>query len=206
MKRCILFDFDGTLADTFSTTVAVLQELAKTHGRKIGSKTLRNLGFSTLFKQEKVPFIQIPRLLRTIHDGIQQEIQTIPLFPYWKPVLRKLAKTYRLGIFTSNAKSNVETFLKKHELSSLFTFIYTDSSVFGKHIALRRLCKIYKLQPTEIVYVGDENRDIQAGRKLGITVIAVSWGYNSKCLLQKEKAEYIIQSPKELVEIIDTLK
>ena len=51
-------------------------------------------------------------------------------------------------------------------------------------------------------FVGDEVRDIEAGKKVGINTIAVSWGYNTKSALDKEHPDYLIDFPLELEKII----
>jgi phosphoglycolate phosphatase-like HAD superfamily hydrolase len=55
----------------------------------------------------------------------------------------------------------------------------------------------------DITYIGDEDRDIIAAKRLGVGVIAVSWGYNYKELLIKEKPDYLIDLPVKILEILN---
>ena len=59
-----------------------------------------------------------------------------------------------------------------------------------------------KLSKSDVYFVGDEVRDIDAGKKTGIKTIAVSWGYNTKDALAKEHPDYLIDSPLELKDIV----
>jgi len=59
-----------------------------------------------------------------------------------------------------------------------------------------------KLDKLVVYFVGDEVRDIEAGKKAGINTIAVSWGYNTKAALDKEHPDYLIDFPLELENII----
>lgn len=68
------------------------------------------------------------------------------------------------------------------------------------------LLRKYGIRPEETIYVGDETRDIEAARKTNIEIIAVSWGYNSKQLLEKQKPDFLIDKPRQLVDILEGLR
>ena len=125
----------------------------------------------------------------------------IKLFEGVELILKQLRKRYRLGIVSSNSEENIKKILKENGVDKLFDYIYSASSLFGKHKNLKRLIKKYKLNLEEVIYVGDEDRDILAAKKVGIKVVAVTWGYNSKEKLMKEKPDYLVSSPKELEKI-----
>ena len=59
-----------------------------------------------------------------------------------------------------------------------------------------------KLSKSDVYFVGDEVRDIEAGKKAGIKTIAVSWGYNTKDALAKEQPDYIIDTPLDLKTVV----
>ncbi len=63
-----------------------------------------------------------------------------------------------------------------------------------------------QLTPEEIIYVGDETRDIDASKKINIKVIAVSWGFNSGEALSRHKPDFLIHQPSELIEVTSSLK
>jgi phosphoglycolate phosphatase-like HAD superfamily hydrolase len=62
-------------------------------------------------------------------------------------------------------------------------FIYT-STLFGKSRALSQALSKEHLDPREVIYIGDEVRDVEACQKCGLNVIAVTWGLNSQTALR----------------------
>ena len=132
-------------------------------------------------------------------DKIEKEIMC---FPKLIPVLKILKKKCKLGIVSSNSREYIIQFLKRNKIDHLFDFIYSDSSILGKYNVLKRVCKKYELLPDQIIFIGDEVRDIEACKKIQIKIIAVTWGYNSKKFLVKFEPDYVVDEPKEILEIV----
>lgn len=128
--------------------------------------------------------------------------EDVKLFPDVLETLRVLSKSYKLGIVSSNSKENIIQNLKKHDVHNLFDFVNSNSSIFGKQRVLKKMCAEYQINPSEVIYVGDEDRDIVAAKKIKIKNIAVTWGYNSEKKLKETNPDYIVNSPKEIIEII----
>ncbi len=82
------------------------------------------------------------------------------------------------------------------------SFVYSDSSIWGKHVVFNHLLKTHRFEPAEVVYVGDEVRDIQACKKSGIKMVAVSWGFNARELLQNEQPFGLIDQPLQLLSVL----
>jgi len=62
------------------------------------------------------------------------------------------------------------------------------------------------LNPEEVIYVGDETRDIEASQKINIKVIVVSWGFNSRTVLAEHNPDFLIHQPQELIEVMKSLR
>ena len=62
---------------------------------------------------------------------------------------------------------------------------------------MRRYCNKRTLKACEVIYVGDEVRDITGAKNAGVKVIAVAWGYNSRELLEKHKPDFPVDTPQE---------
>ena len=108
---------------------------------------------------------------------------------------------YTMGILSSNTKENIHGFLKLNALD-VFDAVHSASNVFGKDKAIRGMAREMGIGLDRIVYVGDELRDVQACRKIGVTVIAVSWGYDSAKLLAEAGPNHLCHTAAELLDIV----
>lgn len=206
--KVIVFDFDGTLADTYDTFVEIANGLAKEFGYKPvhpeEQEKLKHLSAKDLIKQSEIAPFKIPFVLRRVKSELSHKIQDLQPINEIPDCLKQLKKKgYLLGILTSNIQKNVLLFLKTHHLDELFDFIYSGTSLFGKHKVINQLLKEHKLTPSEVIYVGDETRDIHSAQKSNVKVIAVAWGFNSAEILAKHQPDFLIYHPQELMAVIN---
>ncbi|HSA83958.1 MAG TPA: HAD-IA family hydrolase, partial [Patescibacteria group bacterium] len=106
-----------------------------------------------------------------------------------------------LGILTSNSEKNVVKFLERNNMQ-VFDFIYSGSSLFGKEKVIRSMLREKKFDPDKVIYVGDEGRDIEASKKAGVKVAAVTWGFSSRKGLETYKPDFLLDTPEELTKLI----
>ena len=209
--KVIIFDFDGTIADSLDAVVNITNRLAVEFGHQPVSlediEKIKNLSSSQIIKFSGVSFFKLPFLLRKVRTRLHNQVQDLKPFPGIKETFTELKNLgYKLGIITSNSKENVSIFLKENDFIDLFDFIYSAPTIFGKHKVINSFSKKQDMQINEMVYVGDETRDIEAARKSRIKVISVSWGFNSKEVLAKHHPDFLIDKPSELLEVIGSLQ
>lgn len=207
MVKVILFDFDGTIADSFDSFIEILDVLTdKYHLNKIPPtelNALRSEDAKTLFKKLKIPIYKMPFLARDMKKLQREKMMEIKAHKNLPEVLQELNKLgLMLGILTSNCHENVSKFLTLNNID-VFKYIYDNASLFGKDRAINRFVKRHNLQKNDLIYVGDEIRDIHACKKAGIKIISVSWGFNSRVGLEKNNPDYLIDEPSQ---ILDTIK
>ncbi|MGV2831142.1 HAD-IA family hydrolase [Myxosarcina sp. GI1(2024)] len=205
--KLVLFDFDGTIADTYQAIADIINQLSSEFGYKPVDREelllLKNLSSREIVKKTEVSLFKIPFLVKRVRRELAKEIAELKPIVGIDTVLFQLkACGYRLGIVTSNDRDNVEIFLAKNNLSSLFDLIYSSTSIFGKHRVINRITKQNKLTRNEIIYVGDETRDIRAARKSRIGIIAVTWGFNSGEILAEFQPDFLVNRPPEIVDIL----
>jgi phosphoglycolate phosphatase-like HAD superfamily hydrolase len=205
-KTTIIFDFDGTIADTLSSIYKIINRLAVENGlTELSSeefKRLRDKHPFEIVKEYRIPLLKLPFLIRKGQTMMKKDIPNINFIAGIKETLSILKERgYRLGVLTSNSEENIKLFLDKNGLD-LFEFTYTSSNLFGKVRPLNKIINKYKLKKDEIIYVGDEVRDIEACKKVGIQIIAVTWGFNSEDICKKYSPEYIVNKPEELLKIL----
>lgn len=205
--KVIIFDFDGTIADSFELVLAISNRLASEFGYSPALpedvRRLKNLSSREILQQAKVPFFRLPFLLRRLRLELNREISTLNPIPGIKEALQELKQQgHLLGIVTSNSVENVAAFLAVQEMEHLFDFIGSGLTLFGKGKVIQRILKQQRLDPAMVIYVGDETRDIEAARKIQIQVIAVSWGFNSREVLAEQKPDFLISHPSQLIEVV----
>ncbi|NJK36568.1 MAG: HAD-IA family hydrolase [Oscillatoriales cyanobacterium RM2_1_1] len=210
MKKIIIFDFDGTLADTLDILVSITNRLSQEFGYPPAKPEevvqLQRLSTRQIVEQSGISLIKLPFLIRRVRMELRREIQAVRLFPQIEEVLFDLKNQgHLLYILTSNTRENVIQVLQRDRIFYLFTAIYSGSNLFGKSRVIRRLLKREKLQREQAVYIGDETRDILAAQQAQIKVIAVGWGFNSPDVLARYHPDALANSPRDLVQIINQL-
>lgn len=208
--KVIIFDFDGTIADTLDAIVSITNRLAIEFGYKPTSQEelaqLKNLTSRQIISQSGISIFRLPFLIRKVKAELNKEIQKLRPIPGIKEALTQLNNQgNRLVIITSNSKENVVAFLEKNNLQDLFVFIYSGTT-FGKSKVINKLLKQENINPEQVIYVGDETRDIEAARKSNIKAIAVTWGFNSKEVLAEQNPDFLIHEPHELIDVMSAFQ
>lgn len=199
-----IFDFDGTLVDSFHVAISKFNILAdEFHFRRIHENEvsdLKNLTSTDFIKHIGIPLYKIPRVLLKARSLIRHEITTMPPFENIRAVIHQLhGLNIYLGIVTSNSLENVTEWLRSNNMLTLFNFIHVESNFFGKKHVLKKILKSYKMDMTKTYYVGDETRDIEAAKACNIHSIAVTWGFNSAKVLAEHQPTFIANKPEDLL-------
>ena len=205
--RVWLFDFDGTVADTFTHAVHIMRRLAPAYGfRALTDEEIphaRGMGFRELIEYLHIPKHKVPGILARGRRELNTEITTIGLCPGMPAVLRELrARDHQLGIISSNSKVNIHAFLAAHGLDC-FAHVSTSSKLLGKAREIRQTMKKHGYKKGHTIYVGDEIRDIDAAHKAEIRCAAVGWGFNNAESLRAAKPDYFAQTAEDLLTIAE---
>jgi phosphoglycolate phosphatase len=203
--KTLIFDFDGTIADSFSVLIEVFGQLVK-NADKIGVneiEELRGMSVSQIVKRLKIKRWQIPRLVIRGRQALGLQIDTIQLIKDLGPVIRSLHRQgYRMFILSTNSSLNIQRFLKNNGLDDCFANVYGNAGVLSKTSALKKLMAKERLAAGDCLYIGDEIRDITAASKAGLDYISVSWGYNNKQSLEAQNPMKLVDTPKQLAEAV----
>ena len=200
----LIFDFDGTLADTVDLTLSVFHELT---GREIPITAIefaamRKLPAHRLAKALGIPLYRAPFLLNQGRKMMHERIDEITIFPEVAETVVELQKRgYELRIVSSNSKENIIKFLQKYNIEHAFTDVVGSIGIFRKSKALEKVMQQANIQKSEAIYIGDEARDVEAANNITLPIVAVSWGYNDIELLQTLHTHKIAQKPADLLEI-----
>lgn len=204
--KVVVFDFDGTLADTFEMAFAILNDLAEEfHFRKLGRDDLehaRDMRTRELMKFLGVSPTKLSRIGARGTSALHAQIdRVVPLPGIPELVMELHRRQFALGIITSNSEDNVRTFLRNHDLD-VFQFVRSSSKLLGKAREIRQVMKTFRFSAGDMLFIGDETRDIEAAHKAGIPIAAVSWGYNSRRSLEKMKPGRLYDSTESLLDAL----
>jgi phosphoglycolate phosphatase len=203
--RLAIFDFDGTLADSIDHVVGIFQRLGPTLGLKPFDDiaAARSMPARQLMKKLGVSYFRLPRLMRAFQAAAAEGAENLPLQPGIADMLAALhAGGIRLGILSSNREDNIRACLRTHGVEHYFEFVLGYPKLFGKARALRRILKAERVPREEVIYIGDELRDIEAARKARIACAAVGWGWHVPDMLEEAKPTAMLRSPAELLPLM----
>jgi phosphoglycolate phosphatase len=205
--KTLVFDFDGTIADTLGETRLIFNRLAPEYGiREVAEHELdhlRHLSLSALLDHLDIPKRRVPTLIARGTGMMRGNITRLQMIGGMKEVLIELRRhVHSFGILTSNATANVDLFLQTHGLREQFDFISSTSKLTGKAKHLKAILKTFSLRPGELLYIGDELRDVKASQKAGVPIAAVTWGFNSRAALAAAKPDYLFDQPVDFLRLL----
>jgi phosphoglycolate phosphatase len=207
MIKIVLFDFDGTIADSFTVVQNIFYEITGKPRIKdpVEIERLRKMTTLAAVRELHIRPWQIPGLLIKGRSAMAQHINDIPIFPGMVQTIRKLhADGFELYVMSSNSAQNVQDFLKHHSLDSYFLRVYGNIGLLNKAAAIRNVMRRNRFAPEECAYIGDETRDIEGAKRAGITIISVPWGYNDRGLLAHHQPDVIVSSPQEIITYLES--
>lgn len=204
----IIFDFDGTIGDSFDYVAGFLERHVR-RGHPLTpeeKEKLRGMTMQQMAIHLGSPYWYLPVLFIIGRRAMGKAIYDVPIFEGMGRVIDQLhAEGHELMIVSSNNNRNIKRSLKQHHLYKYFTDIYGNAGFFGKKRAIRRILYRNSLDAKDAVYIGDEVRDVVAAKAAGIRVIAVSWGFDKRDILESHEPNAIADTPQDITRILEEL-
>jgi phosphoglycolate phosphatase len=197
-----VFDFDGTLADTWPVFTSSLGMLAAKHGfrevRHDETERLRRLSAVEILRELELPLWRVPAVLSDFRKIVQERVDEVQPFAGITEALHVLADRHTaLAVATSNSVANVYAVLGR-SLVSRFTAVQCGSPLLGKSRRLRQILKTAGIGHLDAIYIGDEIRDAQAAAEVGMRFGAVAWGYTDLSALVGFAPDEIFHTPADV--------
>lgn len=209
----IIFDLDGTLLNTLEDLRDSLNAILIQNGfpqrsleevrRFVGNgvKTLIRLSVPDTCSDEQVEqlLIQFKE-----HYGRNMQNKTRPYDGIMELLLDLQRFNYKLGIVSNKFDAAVKSLAKTYFGDLIPVAIGETDQVKRKPApdsvfeALRQLGS----DPKQSIYVGDSETDVRTAKNAGLPCIGVTWGFRSRQVLRDEGADYLIDTPKELLTLI----
>ncbi|MFF2793263.1 HAD-IA family hydrolase [Lysinibacillus xylanilyticus] len=204
--KYIIFDFDGTLADSTAVFASAWNTIAQKYKFKgIELKEIESLKKLSIAERSKLfdfPMYKLPMILPQFYRLYRQSLNDVHLYDGIKEVLMEIDKKgYKILIISSNSQENILEFLKLNNIHCV-SKVLSSTRIFGKDKVIKKFLKDSGITPSEVFYIGDEQRDIVACKKVGVPIIWVSWGYDAIEVVQQEEPEYKVNTPQEILNII----
>jgi phosphoglycolate phosphatase len=200
--QVILWDFDGTLANTLALALTTYNELAARYGfqQVTDPAAIRGMSTRAFLRQHGISLLRLPLLVREYRAATRGCMETIRLFDGLPELLARLkAGGCRQGVLSSNSAENIGICLRANRVGELFDFVVGYPRLFGKATAIRRLLRKEQVEPQAALYIGDEVRDVQAARQASVDSAAVGWGFHAPEQLSRESPTYLWSSPAEVL-------
>ncbi|UGV26831.1 HAD family hydrolase [Rhodopseudomonas boonkerdii] len=205
--KLAIFDFDGTLSDSFPWFLSVINQVAEKHKfRRVERDRIdemRSVGAGELVRMLGVPKWRIPLIVRDMRKMKAQQIDRIALFPGVDRMFDELkARGVTICVVSSDNENNVRTVLG--ELEEHVSFFACAAGLFGKTAKFQRILELTGVSVDDTLSIGDEIRDIDAAREAGVDFGAVSWGYTSAAALNARAPTFMFSRMDDITVALTT--
>ncbi len=206
MAKTLIFDFDGTIANTKEFAYHVYTKVTEQYNIKQLSEDefdhLKTLSLMDKFRAHDVSLFKLPRIARRTRTAISHVMNEIEPFDGMIELLKKLKKEgYRLFIVSSNSENNIRVFTNQYDLD-IFDQIYGRAKYLKKEKILKKLLKKYDLTTDDVIYIGDETRDILSCHRINMKIASVSWGFDDKSILESDNPDFLAENVQSLEKIL----
>ena len=206
----LLWDFDGTLADSLPPALLAIQEMLKEFNYPVlslaeikqhigtGEKGLVSGSLGTT--EEEI----VRRGRETYFQLYREELKKIPLYPHVKEVLEHF-QDKKLVVVSNKRLEFIQLILEHNGVARLFRqIIGEDNSACLKPdpCVVLDLLKQYRLKPEQALFIGDMTIDIKTGQNAGVHTCAVTYGLEDRNKLAPARPDFLIDDPRELKELV----
>lgn len=205
MIKHVVFDFDGTIANTTPLIPEIINEVLARFNKPILSQEdfsyFMNMHWKDAVKEYGIKWRHLPKYALTAQKVMQNKLDDIALFENMKELIAHLSEKYTTNIISLNSKENIEYVIEKHNIDSIGNVFSTRGKITKKKI-LKKYMKQFNIKEHEMLYIGDELGDIEACKEHDIKVVAVTWGYDNREVLSSGNPDYIADSPSDIAGIV----
>ncbi|MFT0211117.1 HAD family hydrolase [Pseudomonas sp. F1_0610] len=214
--QAVLFDLDGTLMDTALDFISIAQQMRVEHGLpEMPAPRIREVisGGAAAIVETALEISESDSAFEALRQEFLKRYQTqcavhTSLFAGMKNVLTQLEQAGIIwGIATNKPVRYAEPILQQLDLEQRCAVLMCPEHVENSKPApdmLLKACEILQVEPQKVLYIGDDQRDIQAAEAAGMYSIAARYGYiHPQDNPDNWGANAVINQPQELLAIIE---
>lgn len=220
MIKAIIFDLDGTLADTMPDLQTAMNAMLM----RLGYKTRTRADLLMAINNGAREFVRksLPQEVQGIDFIIDSAIEAYE-DEYAKCYAEKSAPFDGIEALLMNLKANgikiavlsnkqdpfVKDIIAKLFDRKLFSYIQGQQPKLPRKpnpTAALMIAKNMGVKPSRCLFVGDSDVDMETAKNAGMRSVGVSWGYRETSILEEAGAKFIVKSPDEIIGIVESLK
>ncbi len=207
--RLVIFDFDGTLADSLPWFRASFQDMIARFDlapvRDDEVEGLRGMSAREIMARLNVSMWQLPAIVSDMRKRKLAAASEISLFKGIPAMLDELRRnSIKTAIVSSDSEASVRQVLGP--TAARIDRFDCGAAMFGKHWKFRRVARKLGVKPSETICIGDELRDIDAAKAAGMDSGAVAWGYALPSALQAAGPTHLFHSIEEMMQRLTRTK
>jgi HAD superfamily hydrolase (TIGR01549 family) len=206
----VLFDWDGTLIDSYSADSSAYLAMFQEMGIPWGLEELArhySPNWYRVYRAAKLPRARWEDADRAWRA--QYAKHSPQLIAGARQVLKRLGRVHHLGLVTSGDRDRVTRQLRAFRLTRMFgaRVCSGDTAEKKPHPApLRLALERLSLAPSSCVYVGDSPEDLEMAKRAGVRAIAVLGPFPTEKRLRAARPDFLLRSIRELPEALESLR
>jgi phosphoglycolate phosphatase len=202
----VIFDFDGTLADSYQWFLSIFDEIAQRYSLPRLDQSellqLRKVDIRQISRQFNIPLWKIVQIGSHVQKKMASQIDKVLLVDGMQAVLDQLAAAgVRMAVVTSNAEENVKQVLGPVNVSRFEAF-EAGVTLYGKKAKIDKVLMKMDVDPRRVLSIGDELRDMKSSHQAGVAFGAVGWGATELDVFRTHNPDELFTQPEEIVNVV----
>lgn len=213
VRRLVVFDFDGTLADTWRDIATALNDtLREARLPAVEGPEVRywiGMGVLPLLERAVPPPHRSPSRLDELYQRFRVRyehccLETTELYPGIAECLEQLSEA-PLAIASNKPTLFLERILEGLDLKRLFRAVLGGDSLSVRKPhpgVIQHLVSQFDAPPDEIWMVGDSAIDAETGRSAGARTVGCAWGLRGRQELREAGVDHLVERPEDIPPLI----
>ncbi len=202
----VVFDFDGTLADSLTWFRTALSDVVEKHGLSPicaeRAEALRGMTPKAIMDELGIPTWKLPFIAADVRARAAKNVAQITLFDGIAELLSELrACGVTIVVVSSNGEDAIRQVMGADLVAHISHFA-CGAALFGKAAVFRKVVRMAGSTPARTLCIGDEVRDIEAAREAGCGCGAVTWGFATPAILEASVPDHVYALPHDIARCV----